>query len=164
MGSRTMGSSELCSLGLKRRNLITESRFGYNDPEAPSMSSAPSSPEVLAIHLISTGSQWVWSDRRGSNSYHYDFERYMGVSKIQGHFLGVPMMRIMIYWSLFWGPLFSETPIFEVHDTVAILATCNHSIGYSWGPYSRLLHRQPSARRSSKVRGPFVMMRGHSKQ
>ena len=29
----------------------------------------------------------------------------MGVSKIRGGLLGVPIMRIIVFWGLYWGPL-----------------------------------------------------------
>ena len=29
----------------------------------------------------------------------------MGVSKNVGTFLGVPIIRIIVYWGLYWGPL-----------------------------------------------------------
>ena len=29
----------------------------------------------------------------------------MGVSKIRGTFLGAPILRIIIFWGLYWGPL-----------------------------------------------------------
>ena len=35
----------------------------------------------------------------------------MGVFQMRGPFLGVLTTRIIVYWGLFWGPLFLETPI-----------------------------------------------------
>ena len=32
-----------------------------------------------------------------------------GFPKIRGTFLGVPMIRIIVYWGLQWGPLFWES-------------------------------------------------------
>ena len=35
----------------------------------------------------------------------------MGVSQIIGAPLGVPIIRIIVYWGLYWGSLFWETTI-----------------------------------------------------
>ena len=32
-----------------------------------------------------------------------------GFPKIRGTFLGVPIMRTIVYWVLYWGPLFGES-------------------------------------------------------
>ena len=31
---------------------------------------------------------------------------YIGVPKIRCTFLGVPLIKIIVYWGLYWGPLF----------------------------------------------------------
>ena len=36
---------------------------------------------------------------------------FRGFPKIRGTILGVPITRIIIYWGLYWGPLFRETTI-----------------------------------------------------
>ena len=30
--------------------------------------------------------------------------RHMGVSQNKGYFFGVPIIRIIVYWDLYWGP------------------------------------------------------------
>ena len=37
--------------------------------------------------------------------------RYMGVSQIWGSLLGLPIMKILVFWGLYRGPLFRETCI-----------------------------------------------------
>ena len=37
--------------------------------------------------------------------------KYLGVSQIRVPFLGVPIIRTIVHWGLYWGPLFRETTI-----------------------------------------------------
>ena len=38
--------------------------------------------------------------------------------KIRGPLLGVLVIRIIVYWGVFWGPLFMETPVRVPPSTV----------------------------------------------
>ena len=39
------------------------------------------------------------------------FTLYGGFPKLRGTLLGVPIIRIIVCWGLYWGPLFWETTI-----------------------------------------------------
>ena len=39
-----------------------------------------------------------------------------GFPKIRGTLLGVPIIRVIVYWGLYWGPLFRETTILETPE------------------------------------------------
>ena len=38
-----------------------------------------------------------------------------GLPKIRGSYLGVPIIRTIVFWGLYWGPLFWETPIYGLY-------------------------------------------------
>ena len=63
---------------------------------------------------------------------------YMGVCKNQGSFFGVPAIRIMVYWGLFWGPLFME-PSYELspqkpHPELPKSLITEYTLNHSWNP------------------------------
>ena len=45
----------------------------------------------------------VWGDYRGYRVYG------LGFSKIRGTILGTPVLRNIICWNIYWGPLYMET-------------------------------------------------------
>ena len=43
-----------------------------------------------------------------------------GFPKIRGTLLGVPIIRVIVYWGLYWGPLFRETTIWNSTPEIAL--------------------------------------------
>ena len=50
----------------------------------------------------------------------------ISVSQKRGAFLGVPMMRILVFWSLYWGSLFQETTKSRSGHSTKNLHHCVH--------------------------------------
>ena len=55
-----------------------------------------------------------------------------GFPKIWGTFLGVPIMRIVLNWGLYWGPLFRET------------TNCQWNRRWRWNQEKPILHSCPT--------------------
>ena len=59
---------------------------------------------------------------------------YMGFPKIRGTFLGVHIIRAIVYLGLYWGPLFWETTIYlysYTHIYTVGVAGSTYSV-YAW--------------------------------
>ena len=41
--------------------------------------------------------------------------------KLRGYLIGVLLIRILLFWVLYWGPLFSETPVWLEYLSVCSL-------------------------------------------
>ena len=58
---------------------------------------------VRAIHLIDIayGGETCGAHHKEVLGWY----RYMGFPKVRGTFLGVPIIRTIMFWGLYWGPL-----------------------------------------------------------
>ena len=48
----------------------------------------------------------------GGNRRTSDLRNMWGFPRIRGTIMGVPIIRIIVFGGLYWGPLFWETPMF----------------------------------------------------
>ena len=90
-----------CFLDCKPQTLILEpSKLSMQMQEALALNAASFLETALLESIFGSHGTWAWG---------IGFRDDLGFPRIRGTVLGVSIIRIILFWDLYWGPLFRET-------------------------------------------------------